>query len=82
MKREFFITLFCTGYLEWTEKQDKPSFYWAVLTFFWIVMFLFYIWTKNIFNFYGAIVGTISYLTGIYIRNILRKKKKINKESN
>jgi len=64
-----------SGYLKSMENWDKPSKYWPILTLFWIVMFLFYIWSKNIFVFYGAIVWTISYLTGVYIRNYYRKKK-------
>jgi hypothetical protein len=67
----------CAGYLERMEKYDKPSFYWPFLTFFWIVMFLFYIWSKdNIWIFYYAIVGFVAYLMGVYTRNYYRKKKK------
>jgi hypothetical protein len=66
----------CANYLAWMEKQDKPTFYWPVLTFFWIVMFLFYIWSENIVIFYSAIVGSVAFLSGVYTRNYYRKKKK------
>lgn len=66
----------CAGYLEWMEKQDKPTVYWPILTLFWIVMFLIYIYSKNIVVFYSAIVGSVAFLTGVYTRNYYRKKKK------
>ncbi len=66
----------CAGYLESLEWWDRPNVYWPGLTFGWIVMFLFYIWTKNIWNFYIAIAGSVGLLSGIYTRNYLRKKMK------
>ena len=64
----------CAGYLKNMEKWDKPSLYWPILTFFWIIMFIYYIWFSDIMIFYLAIAGTILYLIGVYTRNHLRKK--------
>ncbi len=62
-------------YLKMTRKWDKPNVYWPILLLTWIVLFLFYIWTGNILNFYIALGLTITTLAGIYSRNYFRKKK-------
>lgn len=74
-----YITTIILGnkrYLQWMEKWDTPKAVYLQLIIVWIAFVVFYYYTKDLWWFTYGIGATFFYLTGLYIRNVYRRKIK------
>ena len=66
-----------SDYLESMKNIDNPYIYFPLLILVWILSFILYIFSKNIFYFFNGIGLTIVVLIGVFLRKFYRKKNKL-----